>query len=571
VLRRRLTRRDALGLGAAAFAAGALRSGPALANPTSLFELDLAGEGARAAAAGGWRTTGVLRAPRRFDLIGLRWARGAAVEAEVRARRRGGDWSAWVPLHPRGDHRPDDDDGTPAGTDPAWTGPADLFQLRLRGSARGLRARFVRTRPTAAVARRAAARLRRRRGRRSAGGARAAQAGPPVIITRTEWGGDTVPPRAAPGYGQVQLAFVHHTVTANDYGPADSAAIVLGIARYHRDSNGWNDVGYNFLVDKYGQVFEGRAGGIDQAVVGAQAQGWNSVSTGIACLGTFSEVAQSEPGMDALARLIGWKLSLHGVPVQGEVTVTSAGGSTNRYPAGTPVAFARVAGHRDGNETTCPGDALYAQLPALRERAARNASPVSRVTARPTTRRVRALRPVTLSGDLRFADGSSPSGAPLAIEFQAVGAAWQQIGTATCAPDGRWTGQVALPRSGLVRAVYGGGSGRPRLESAPTRIRVLPKVGIEMSAKRMRVGRRITVRGTVEPIESEYVTLTVQRRSRRRWRTVERRRLRLRDGAYRGRVRLRRTGRYRVSISVGGTTRRRLLRAVTRRAFERRR
>jgi hypothetical protein len=130
---------------------------------------------------------------------------------------------------------------------------------------------------------------------------------------------------------------------------------------------------------------------------------------------------------------------------------------------------------------------------------------------------------------------------------------------------------VALPRSGLVRAVYGGGSGRPRLESAPTRIRVLPKVGIEMSAKRMRVGRRITVRGTVEPIESEYVTLTVQRRSRRRWRTVERRRLRLRDGAYRGRVRLRRTGRYRVSISVGGTTRRRLLRAVTRRAFERRR
>ena len=110
---------------------------------------------------------------------------------------------------------------------------------------------------------------------------------------------------------------MHHTVTANDYGPEDSAAIVLGIARYHRDSNGWNDIGYNFLVDKYGQVFEGRAGGIDAAVVGAQAQGYNSHSTGVACLGTFTEVAQTEAGMDALARLIGWKLALHGVPVAG--------------------------------------------------------------------------------------------------------------------------------------------------------------------------------------------------------------------------------------------------------------
>ena len=98
-----------------------------------------------------------------------------------------------------------------------------------------------------------------------------------MIITRTQWGGDSVPPRAAPEYGEVQAAFVHHTVSSNDYGPEESAGIVLGIARYHRDSNGWNDIGYNFLVDQYGQVFEGRAGGIDQAVIGAQAQGYNSL------------------------------------------------------------------------------------------------------------------------------------------------------------------------------------------------------------------------------------------------------------------------------------------------------
>ena len=112
---------------------------------------------------------------------------------------------------------------------------------------------------------------------------------PPPIIPRAAWGADSVPPRSAPDYGVVQMAFVHHTVTANDYTPEQSASIVLGIAKYHRDTNGWNDIGYNFLVDQYGQVFEGRAGGVEQAVIGAQAQGYNSQSTGVAVLGTFSD------------------------------------------------------------------------------------------------------------------------------------------------------------------------------------------------------------------------------------------------------------------------------------------
>ena len=164
----------------------------------------------------------------------------------------------------------------------------------------------------------------------------------------------------------MKFAFIHHTVSANDYGPEDSAAMVLGICRYHRNSNGWNDIGYNFLVDRYGTIFEGRAGGIAEAVVGAQAQGYNSQSTGISSIGTFSTAGQTEAGLRAIAHLLGWKLGVHGVPARGRVSVVSGGGSTNRYPAGSRPSFERISGHRDANGTACPGNGLYGQLEQLR-------------------------------------------------------------------------------------------------------------------------------------------------------------------------------------------------------------
>lgn len=558
VLRRPVTRRQALQAGAVAAAAGALRpAAPALAARPALFELDLATLGAgraSVASAGGWRTSEVLRAPRRFDLVGLRWARGSHAEAMVRARRRGGRWTHWAHLHELGDHGPDRGSRGPAGTDPAFVGAADELQLRLRGTPRGLRARFVRAVPTATTAQRIGRRLRRR-----SGGARAAQAGgPPAIVPRAEWGASTVPPREAPLYGSVQLAFVHHTVTANDYAPEESAAIVLGIARYHRDGNGWNDVGYNFLVDKHGQVFEGRAGGIDQAVVGAQAQGFNSVSTGIACLGTFSSVAQSEAGMDALARLIGWKLSVHGVPTAGPVTVTSAGGAASRFPAGAPVTFERISGHRDANATSCPGEVLYGQLADLRARAARYAGPQAGLTVQ-ASRRVRGIRPVDVSGFLRFPDGSSPAGAPLGVEYQSGGSAWTQIASIQCAADGGWRAAVVLPASGLVRAVFAGDS-RPRVESAAIRVTVVPRLNLSLGDARIRRGRAVTVSGTADP--AERVTLTLQRRVGRRWVRERRRRPRVSNGTYSVRLRPRSRAKYRVTVRAGGIYRRRFLRVV---------
>ena len=553
----RLTRRQAVKLGAATAALGALRPGRVAAAPRAeSFSLDLSLPTGATAAAAGWQTTRVFRAPGRFDLIGLGWKRGSRVQAQVRARKRGGRWTRWAALHDAGDHGPDAGRGS-AGTDPAWTGAADEFQLRLKGRPRGLRARFVRSGPAARAARRS--RSSRPLARASA---RRRQAGPPAIIPRAAWGGDSVPPRSGPAYGQVQLAFVHHTANANEYGPEDSAAIVLGIARYHRDHNGWNDVGYNFLVDQYGQIFEGRAGGIDLAIVGAQAQGFNSVSTGIACIGTFMTVAPPPAALDAIARLIGWKLSIHGIPVQGEVTVTSAGGETNRFPSGTPVTFQRVSGHRDGSATSCPGDIFYGQLADLRARAAAYAGPLAGVTVRAASTRLRGVTTALLSGVLRFPDGSSPDGAPVDILYATGGSAFSPIATARCAADGQWSTTIDLPHTGTIRARFPGDATRAPMESSSLNITVVPKLDIGLSARRVRRRRRLAVSGVVTPAKQSHVVVLLERRVRGRYRRVRRRRAVLGDGRFLRFFRPTRPGLYRVTVTVPGATARKYVRVL---------
>ena len=547
-----LTRRQALKLGAAGAALGALNPTRAAASPSpAAFSLDLSAAAAVAAGTG-WHTTRIFAAPRRFDIIGLGWTRGSRVHAQVRARRRGSDWTRWMALHEAADHGPDAGGG-PAGTDPAWTGPADEFQVRFAGRVRGLQAHFVRSGPAARAARRRGLSLARSAARRR-------QVGAPAIIPRAEWGGDRVVPRSAPAYGQVQIAFVHHTVTANDYGPEDSAAVVLGIARYHRDHNGWNDIGYNFLVDKYGQIFEGRTGGAESAIVGAQTQGFNSVSTGVACLGDFSAVAQTEAGMDALARVIGWKLSLHGIPVAGEVTVTSAGGESSRFRTGAAVTFARISGHRDGNATACPGDVLYGQLADLRVRAARYAGTPAGVTVRAASTRLRGSVTARLSGAVRFPDGSSAAGAPVDILYATAGGAFSPVTSARCAADGRWSTTIDLPQSGTVRARFPGDATRAPLESTSLAITILPRLALAVSSRWVPRGADIAVSGVAWPSTADSVALLLDRRVRGRYRRVRRHRVPLRATRYRRLLRPARRGLYRVTVRVDGATAREYVR-----------
>ncbi len=445
-----LSRRRLLGLATMAGAGGLLaRDGvPALARvPDELraesVKVSLAFP-ARAAASGGWATSRVLRAPRRVSLAGLAWGDGgeAPEDAEVRGRRRGGRWTRWVHLHGGADHAPDGE-GPRRSTEPVWLGRVDELQVRVKGGVAGLHVHAVavdgKAEPVARIAQTAA---------------------PFPITPRSAWGADSIPPRSTPEYGAVQLAFVHHTVTANGYASTDSAGIVLGICRYHRDANGWNDIGYNFLVDRFGQVFEGRAGGVDQAVVGAQAQGYNSTSTGVAVIGTHESVPVGDLTLGALAILIGWKLALHAVTPTGQVTVTSAGGSANRHPAGTPVTFERISGHRDGDTTTCPGAALYAQLPALRDAAQRVApapaaappTPPASSSATTTvslraTKRIRAGSRVKLSGacDARGSVQVVMERAGGDMRFKYIRRVRMTV------RDGEFSGRVALRKPGLYR------------------------------------------------------------------------------------------------------------------------
>jgi N-acetylmuramoyl-L-alanine amidase len=344
-------------------------------------DFELAAPAAPATAAGGEIVSKEIRAPKRFNLVGFRWAGGGEPAIELRTRRSGDGWTRWEEVPAHAEHGPDPDGREPGGagaSDGVWVGEADYLQYRLSKRLRGLRMHFVNTTGTATRADRLRTRLRRTLHsglvKIAAMAGANAQSAQPEIVPRSAWGASQCPPRRSPTYSEVKAAFVHHTVSLNDYSPEEAPSIVLAICRYHRNSNGWDDVGYNFLVDRYGRIYEGRAGGIDRAVMGAQAQGFNAQSTGISVIGNHQPTRSNpaapptEQTIDAVSRLIKWKLPLHGQPTTGSVQLTSAGGGSNRFAPGTVVTLQRIVGHRDGNHTACPGDLLYNRLPDIRAR-----------------------------------------------------------------------------------------------------------------------------------------------------------------------------------------------------------
>lgn len=323
-------------------------------------------------AAKGTSDPAVLTAPAdtaSFTAAGVTWdsAGGpAGVVVQMRIKEKG-SWSAWRELGVEGGPDAGTAEASHAkgavATEPFVSASADGVQVRVdtpqSKAPAGLQLLTVDAGTSAADAQLAAP--------RSAGDTSAAR---PTIITRSQWGADESLRDCSPTYSStIRAGFVHHTVNSNTYQRSDSAALVRAIYAYHVKGNGWCDVGYQFLVDRFGQIFEGRAGGVDKPVIGAHAGGFNTDTFGVSGIGDFTTASPTDAMLSAMAQVIGWKLSLYGVDPLGRTSLTSAGGPATGYPAGTSVAVRTVSGHRDVDLTGCPGTALYSQIPSIATRA----------------------------------------------------------------------------------------------------------------------------------------------------------------------------------------------------------
>jgi uncharacterized protein with LGFP repeats len=191
---------------------------------------------------------------------------------------------------------------------------------------------------------------------------------PPAIISRADWGADESLRCGNPQYGNgVRAAVVHHTAGSNDYSPLESAGIVKAIYAYHSKTLGWCDIAYNALVDKYGQVFEGTAGGLTKPVQGIHTGGFNRNTWGVAMMGNFDDVAPTPIQIRTVGRLLGWRLGIDDVDPKGGVALQSAGGHYTTFPTGSVATLPTIFTHRDVSNTDCPGNAVYALMDEIRD------------------------------------------------------------------------------------------------------------------------------------------------------------------------------------------------------------
>lgn len=283
---------------------------------------------------------------RDFRVAGVTWQGDRTdVEAFVRTRDAGtGTWTEWSLLEAEGGPDADSAEAASArgGTQPLITAASDGIQVRVE-SAGGKPAELevdvvdpgtsdadgdVGSTPAA-----------------TANGVQAK----PTVHSRAEWGADESIRKGEPSYAEVRGAVVHHTAGVNAYSKDEVPGILRGMYDYHVNSRGWNDIGYNVLVDKWGRLWEGRHGGLDKPVVGAHAQGVNDETFGISAMGNYDVAAAPDAMVRNIERFVAWKLGKHHVDPGGAATI---GGKWNHT----------VIGHRTVGQTACPGRHLAARL-----------------------------------------------------------------------------------------------------------------------------------------------------------------------------------------------------------------
>ncbi|MFI6957197.1 N-acetylmuramoyl-L-alanine amidase [Nocardia sp. NPDC050408] len=329
-----------------------------------------------------------------FSVVALTAHDLVNTKALVRARQSDGTWGSWYDTEAVDTRRNDRATGGSTGTEPIYVGNTKSVQILVTrkpavanvphppvaGDAEGA----VPMLPTPAAGRsddpaQTAAELTAvliDPGRGAIDGtlnnvAAALPGGGPNVISRSQWGADESIRCEEPTYDdQLGGLTVHHTAGRNDYTPAESAGIVRAIYTYHAKTLGWCDIGYNALVDKYGQIFEGRFGGLDRPVQGAHAGGFNENTAGVALMGNYESEEPSEEAINAIGRFIGWRSKIAGLDPKGYTTMYSEGTDFTSYAQGEAVRLPVVFAHRDVGNTSCPGDSAYADMDRIRDIAA---------------------------------------------------------------------------------------------------------------------------------------------------------------------------------------------------------
>ncbi|WP_082608474.1 N-acetylmuramoyl-L-alanine amidase [Oerskovia sp. Root918] len=306
-----------------------------------------------------------------FATVGVTWAGDAVPRIEVRTQTAS-EWSGWQDLEV--------DDPTGGGPEAGRTGTApfaigrvdrvearitptgmvDLLDPRLTVIDPGVsdmdaRAAAVHPASRATPVRASVADASRSGEVQATLAASMGSNGAPDFVSRALWGADESLMRWSPSQGDFRGAIVHHTAGTNNYGPGDVPAIIRGIYAYHSQTRGWGDIGYNFLVDKFGRVWEGRAGGVELETIGAHTTSYNSQTFGVSVLGNYQEATVSNEAVTAVVRILAWKMSLLGIDAGGTMSVNGK-------------VLPTIIGHRDVAATSCPGQSLWVRQAEIRQR-----------------------------------------------------------------------------------------------------------------------------------------------------------------------------------------------------------
>ncbi|HYG94394.1 MAG TPA: peptidoglycan recognition protein [Nocardioides sp.] len=326
---------------------------------------------------GNARTVDGLRTPvletSRFSVLGVTWRSGGG-PVRARWRRVEGGWTDWQelpPLHDRPDRDTDEGRATPQATDLTWAGPCDAVQLELAGDHGEVVLALIHPDRRVRVAESGDGHADdEAEDRATTASADGWAVNKPPMRLRKAWGADPRLRNGEPAYNKtIKQAHVHHTVNSNSYGRKDVPGLIRSMYRYHTNSLGWSDIGYNFLVDRFGRIWVGRAGGVKRNVRGAHTLGFNHNSFGVAVIGNFEGKRPNKRIVRSVARLAAWKLDKYGRKPRALIEVTSWG--SDKYADGETVKLPVIDGHRHTNDTACPGQHLFEALPRIRRLAAR--------------------------------------------------------------------------------------------------------------------------------------------------------------------------------------------------------